>query len=144
MQKTPLLFCKFIRQKAVNQTFFHIIKTIIILLWSLKWNKVTRTKNFTSTWRQETVRLFLQSQGYASKASAKNGIESVRKNCLDDACFDIKEAKNGKVYFTLLAKNKQIIGQSQMYSTKAGMNNGVQSVRKNAPEAVVVDLSVEG
>lgn len=75
----------------------------------------------------------LSSQMYASKASAVNGIESVKKNCGDDKCFERKTAKNGKFHFNLLSTNGQIVGSSQMYASEAGMKNGIESVKKNAP-----------
>ncbi len=75
----------------------------------------------------------LSSQMYASKASAKNGIESVKKNCGDDKCFERKTAKNGKFHFNILSTNGQIVGSSQMYASQSGMNNGIESVKKNAP-----------
>jgi uncharacterized protein YegP (UPF0339 family) len=32
----------------------------------------------------------LASEGYTSKSSCTNGIESVKKNCLDESCFEKK------------------------------------------------------
>ena len=84
--------------------------------------------------------VILTSQGYASKSGCDNGIKSVKSNCNDDNCFERKEAKNGKWHFNLLAKNKQIIGSSQMYKGKSGMENGIKSVKKNAPKATVVEI----
>ena len=82
--------------------------------------------------------VILTSEGYSSKAGCENGIKSVKNNCSDDNCFDRKEAKNGKLYFSLLAKNKQVIGNSQMYKGKSGMENGIKSVKENAPDAPIV------
>lgn len=87
--------------------------------------------------------VILSSQGYASKASAKNGAESVKTNGTNADLFERKEASNGKFHFNLLAKNKQIIGSSQMYASKSGMENGIKSVMENAPQAEIVDLSAE-
>jgi len=84
--------------------------------------------------------VILTSQGYASKSGAKNGIESVKKNCLDDECFDRKVASNGKHHFNLVARNKEIIGTSQMYASKDGMNNGIKSVAANAPDAELAEV----
>jgi len=81
----------------------------------------------------------LASQGYASKASCKNGIESVRKNAPQGSQYERKTAKNGKHYFTLLAANKQVIGTSQMYASADSCNKGIESVKKNAPDAPVED-----
>ena len=85
--------------------------------------------------------IILSSQGYATKTSVKNGISSVMKNAINDNSFERKEAKNGKYYFNLLAKNQQIIGSSQMYASKSGMENGIESVKTNAIRAVLVELS---
>ncbi|MCB0585388.1 MAG: YegP family protein [Phaeodactylibacter sp.] len=88
--------------------------------------------------------VILSSQGYATKASAKNGVESVMKNAGNDDLYERKEAANGKFHFNLLASNKQVIGSSQMYASKASMENGINSIKSNAPGATVKDLTVEG
>ena len=103
--------------------------------------KSEKNEKFYFNLKAKNGQVILSSQGYAQKAGAKNGIDSVRTNCGDDECFEIKEAANGKVFFNLLAKNKQVIGKSQMYASKSGMQNGIESVKTNAPEAEVVDLS---
>ena len=83
--------------------------------------------------------VILTSQGYNSKASCLNGIESVKKNAQVIERFDCKVAKNGKPYFNLMATNGQVIGASQMYASERTMKAGIQSVMRNAPEAVVVE-----
>ncbi len=52
--------------------------------------------------------------------------------------FVLKKTANGKVMFNLLAGNSQIICTSQMYASEATAKNGIESVRKNAPDAPVV------
>ena len=81
--------------------------------------------------------VILSSEGYSSKVNCTNGIESVRKNSQDDSKFEKKEASNGKAYFNLKATNGQIIGSSQMYASTSGRDNGIESVKKNAPDADV-------
>ena len=85
--------------------------------------------------------VILTSQSYASMDGCKNGIESVRKNSQSDAQFERKTAKDGSPFFTLNATNGQVIGQSEMYSSKEAMENGIASVKKNAPDAEIVDNS---
>jgi hypothetical protein len=85
--------------------------------------------------------IILSSEAYKTKASCENGIESVRKNSQNDAMFDRKTAKNGKPYFNLKASNGQAIGASEMYSSTSAMENGIASVKKNAPDAKVTDNS---
>lgn len=41
----------------------------------------------------------------------------------------------------LVAKNAQVIGTSQMYSSPAAMENGISSVKENGPAATVTDLT---
>ena len=85
--------------------------------------------------------VILTSQSYASHAAALGGIESVRTNAALPERFDRRESKAGEPYFVLKAGNGQIIGQSEMYSSAAGMENGILSVARNAPEAELKDLS---
>jgi uncharacterized protein YegP (UPF0339 family) len=85
--------------------------------------------------------VILTSQSYESKDGCKNGIESVKKNSQDDARFDRKVAKDGSPFFTLTSTNGQIIGKSEMYSSNDGMENGIASVKKNAPDADTDDNS---
>jgi uncharacterized protein len=81
----------------------------------------------------------LSSEGYSDKSGCKNGIESVKKNSQDDKRFARETASNGKFYFNLTATNGQTIGSSQMYADEAGRDNGIDSVKTNAPEAEVDD-----
>ncbi len=81
----------------------------------------------------------LASEGYSSKASCENGIESVRTNSQDDARFDRKTSANGKHFFNLKASNGQVIGSSEMYESASSRENGIESVKANAPDAKVND-----
>ena len=85
--------------------------------------------------------IILTSEMYKAKASAKNGIESVKKNCVLDERYDKKEAKNKKPYFTLKARNHEVIGRSEQYESTRARDNGVASVKNNAPSARVEDLT---
>jgi len=84
--------------------------------------------------------VILSSQMYASKSGAMNGIDSVKSNCGDDDCWERKTAKNGKFHFNLKSTNGQIVGSSQMYAAETGMNNGIDSIKTNAPEAEVTEV----
>ncbi len=83
----------------------------------------------------------LASQGYAAKSGCTNGIESVRKNGPDDARYERLEAKSGSPYFNLKAGNNQVVGTSEMYTSTSAMENGITSVKTNAPKASVDDLT---
>jgi len=81
----------------------------------------------------------LSSEGYKSKASCKNGIASVQKNCSNPKCFEKKTTSTGKFRFSLKATNGQVIGTSQNYSSESGCNNGMKSVAKSAQGATIDD-----
>ena len=93
------------------------------------------------------------SEVYNSKTSAMNGIESVKKNCtavIEDQTkadytveknpkFEMYKDKKGEVRFRLKAGNGQIIATSEGYKDSAACKNGIESVKKNAPTAEIVD-----
>jgi len=81
----------------------------------------------------------LASEGYKAKASCLNGIESVRKNSIKDSMYEKKTTQSGKFMFNLKATNGQVIGTSEAYESAASRDNGVESVKKHAPEASIED-----
>ena len=97
--------------------------------------------------------IIASSEVYKTLASCKNGIESVRKNSakagvedqsvenatvLKHPKFVVFVDKAGEYRFRLKATNGQIIAVSEGYKAKASCLNGIESVKKNAPEAPVV------
>lgn len=83
--------------------------------------------------------IILVSEGYKAKASALNGIESVKKNAGDEANYQRKTTAAG-ASFNLLAANKQVVGSSQVYKGEQGRDKGIDSVKKNAPDAEVKEV----
>lgn len=74
--------------------------------------------------------VILKSEGYKTERGALSGISSVSTNGHVRSNFDIKESKDGKLYFTLKAKNGEIIGISETYNSKESVYNGIDSVSK--------------
>ena len=94
------------------------------------------------------------SEVYASEAACKNGVESVKKNAPVAAVenqtvegyaaekhpkFEVYTDKAGEFRFRLKATNGQVIAVSEGYKAIASCLNGMESVKKNAPEAAVVE-----
>ena len=90
---------------------------------------------------------------YSSLDACKNGCASVAKNApvanLEDQTvegfetqknpkFEVYTDKRGEFRFRLKATNGQIIATGEGYKAKAGCLNGIESIRKNAPDAPVV------
>jgi uncharacterized protein YegP (UPF0339 family) len=86
--------------------------------------------------------IVLTSQGYSSKISCENGIESVRINSQDESKFDFKIASNGKFYFVLKASNGQIIGTSEMYESESTLRSAIGPVKIVTQDAIVKDMSL--
>ena len=54
--------------------------------------------------------------------------------------FEIYQDAKGDYRFRLKAGNGQVIATGQGYKSKTACLNGIESIRKNAPEAKVVDV----
>ena len=93
------------------------------------------------------------SQVYASEDTCMNGIESVRKNAVEakledqtvadfaqvtNPKFEVYKDKAGEFRFRLKARNGEIILSGEGYKAKASCLNGIDSIRRNAPDAPVV------
>jgi len=87
--------------------------------------------------------IILSSERYTTKQSCKNGIDSVKENAPDDERYEKKVAKSGEFYFNLKARNYEVIGTSETYTTESGRNNGIEAVKRDAPNASTEDLTSE-
>ena len=59
------------------------------------------------------------------------------------AKFVLKKGSTGKFRFNLVATNGQLIATSESYETKASAVNGIESVKRNAPNAEVDDQTAK-
>lgn len=92
------------------------------------------------------------SEVYNTEAACNAGIASVQKNApaaaVEDQTvegfatekhpkFEVYTDKSGEYRFRLKATNGQIIAVSEGYKAKDSCLNGVESVKKNAPDAEI-------
>lgn len=101
--------------------------------------KSGRTGKFRFNLKASNGQVILTSEAYESRASAMKGIQSVKKNALNDKRFERKVAKDGSAYFVMKASNGEPIGRSETYKTTRSMENGIASVGRNAADAPVVE-----
>ena len=115
---------------------------------------VKQTKNgFVFNLKAGNGEIIATSQTYSGEDACMNGIESVRKNAelakLEDQTvenfetvtnpkFEVYLDKRGEYRFRLKARNGEIIATGEGYKAKASCLNGIDSIRRNAPEAPVV------
>ncbi len=85
----------------------------------------------------------IASQGYTTKTSCLNGIQSVKKNSQNGTNFERLRSKDGSHYFNLKALNKLVIATSQMYSGSKAMEHGISSVKKNTIHAEIIEIKVK-
>ena len=93
------------------------------------------------------------SEAYSSLDACKNGVASVAKNApvanLEDQTvenyetqknpkFEVYADKRGEFRFRLKAANGQIVAVGEGYKAKASCLKGIESIRKNAPDADVI------
>ena len=98
--------------------------------------------------------VILTSEVYTTGAACRKGIESIMKNApianvenqteegyetLTHPKFEMYQDKAGEFRFRLKARNGEIIGTSEGYTAKAGCLNGIESVKKNAADAEIVE-----
>ncbi|MCB1830506.1 MAG: YegP family protein [Chromatiaceae bacterium] len=83
----------------------------------------------------------VKSENYKAKKSALSGIESVKKNCLEDARYEMKESKNGKFFFNVKASNGQVVGTSMLFATEADRSKAVAELKSGGPGAAVTEQS---
>ena len=94
------------------------------------------------------------SEVYESEAACRNGIDSVMKNApiagVEDQSvegfetekcpkFELYVDKAGEFRFRLKARNGQVIAVSEGYKAIASCKNGIESVKKNAVDANIVE-----
>ena len=94
------------------------------------------------------------SEVYSTEASCRKGIESVRRCCAggiedqtEEGCekvkhpkFEVYVDKAGEYRFRLKASNGQIIATGEGYKAKKSCLNGINSIKKNAPDAKIVNV----
>lgn len=83
----------------------------------------------------------LASEGYHTKESCKNGIQSVKDNAPYDSRYERKRSTNNQYYFVLKAANGQVVGKSETYVSSQGMEHGISVVKADAPSAPTEDLT---
>jgi uncharacterized protein YegP (UPF0339 family) len=99
-----------------------------------------KNNEFRFRLKADNGQTILSSEGYSSKASCMNGIESVKKNASDAKRFLKTTTPNNMFRFNLTAANNQVIGTSQNYKSESGRDNGIESVKRNASKADIKEV----
>ena len=92
---------------------------------------------FSFSFVNDAGKMVVKSENYKAKPSAVNGIESVKKNCQNDARYELKESKNGKFFFNVKASNGQIVGTSALFGSEAERGAAIDDLKAKGPDAAV-------
>lgn len=90
---------------------------------------------FSFVFASDEGKMLVKSENYTAKKSALNGIESVKKNCLSENRFELKESKNGMFFFNLKASNGQVVATSTMFTSVDERDRAVVQLQQEAPRA---------
>lgn len=104
--------------------------------------QIKKTSNNQYRWvlKATNGETLITSETYTTKQNCLNGIAS-SKVSISDKNFERKSSIAGQPYFNQVANNYQVLGTSEMYSSIAARDNGIDSVKSNAPTATIEDLS---
>ena len=76
---------------------------------------------------------------YTTRGAAYGGISSCKENSPLDERYQRLTASSGQPYFTLRAKNNEVIGVSEMYSSTQAREVGIASCKANGPTSTTQD-----
>jgi len=96
-----------------------------------------KNKKFYFRLKNNKGDVVMKSQGYSTKRTCMNGIESVRKNSQVAERFDAQVQKNGKHMFNIVARNGQVVATSTSWEAKRSCTSNMTSVKKGAIKASV-------
>ncbi len=85
--------------------------------------------------------IILANEGYTSKAGCQNGIRSVKENAPLDERYRRRTSANDQCHFVLVAANGEVIGVSETYTTERRRDEGIEAVKRIAPDAPVEDTT---
>ena len=86
--------------------------------------------------------IILASESYSTVAGAKAGLDSIKENINQDR-FQIHSDKNDHFFFKLKNGANKLQAMGQVYSTKQSAKNSINSVKRFAETAEIVDEVVE-
>ncbi len=85
--------------------------------------------------RTEDNDVIFISEGYPTKASAENGIDTVRENAPLEARYVRDLSPSEQPYFVLKASNGEVLGRSHLYTSPGAMERGIARLKAAAPTA---------
>lgn len=86
-------------------------------------------------------RVILTSGRHRQTPDLLDAVAEVRTCSRGGARIDRRRSRAGEPYFVVLSGDGTLLGRSEMYSSQRSMENGIRSVKANAPKASIRDLT---
>jgi uncharacterized protein YegP (UPF0339 family)/uncharacterized membrane-anchored protein YhcB (DUF1043 family) len=102
-----------------------------------KWKIVQEDDGFIAILTASNGGTLLKTEKYKTVSNVKNGIETIKKN-IDGGNFAISVDKYGHYRFKLYNLSNRLICMSEDYSSKAKCESGIESVKRFAQTASVI------
>lgn len=93
--------------------------------------KINKKDNNTYNFSLNTANgnILFYSVGFSSKEEIKNIVNGLNVSEKQLYVFERKTDHDGNFLFNLKDKNGRLIGNSQLYSSEAGMENGIKNLK---------------
>ncbi len=108
---------KFEIEKSLNGTFYYHLRA---------------TNNYE---------IVLRGTQYKTKNACHADIDAAKTNASNSTRYEKKRAVDGQYYFNLKNAAGSVVGTSEMYTTEAKRDHGIEVVKEQAPTAPVYDLT---
>ncbi len=83
-------------------------------------------------------KIVLSSEHYTTEEAAFNGAFAVQTEGQKDSAYEIKQSASGSFSFTVKALNGQVVGVSEQYTTRAGAESAIASLKALLPKITVL------
>jgi len=104
--------------------------------------KSSATEPYSFTFVNDEGKMVLKSENYKAKDSASKGINSVKKNCMEDKRYILKESVNGMFFFNIKSANGKIVVTSALYPSTQDRTDAINHVKLHAPGCAIEEHSV--
>lgn len=88
--------------------------------------------NYVFHLKSDDKHIIASSKPYSDISMIKEEIDYISKNTNLDRIYERKTNKEGKFYFNILDPKLNTAAASQLYSSKAGLENGIKAAKKFA------------
>ena len=86
-------------------------------------------KGFRFNLHAKNGQIVLSSESYTTKAAAWNGAFAIQDAAAREGSFELRTATDNRFYFVLIAENGQVVGVSQLYTSRQSAEGGIASVK---------------